>query len=217
MPIRDIVDLIAATEPLLNEARSLGIFTNHRELASCSECGLHEDVDCHGVLFVTKGEENHKPVDLVFMEMDGQHVRCPLCGRIINCGHDSDEEPNSLMREHPDELCRVAVKLFMGIAREWRLTEEQCCKLAEINISELHCWQNSILEPHAIKLSKELLERLSLIAGIYKSIQLLFDDPNQWKEWVHKPNQHFDGRSALEEMLAGRLIEVRRYLDAWRQ
>lgn len=125
----------------------------------------------------------------------------------------------TLIQEYEDseELNEVAVKLFMGIAREWSLTEEQCCKLAEINISDLHCWQNSILEPCAIKLSKGQLERLSLIAGIYKSIQLLFDDPNQWKEWVHKPNQHFEGRSALEEMLAGRVIEVRRYLDAWRQ
>jgi len=121
------------------------------------------------------------------------------------------------MREYPDELYRVAVKLFMGIAREWSLTEEQCCKLAEINISELHCWKSSILDPCEITLPNEQLERLSLIAGIYKSVQLLFDDPNQWKEWVHKPNHHFEGRSALDEMLVGRLIEVRRYLDAWRQ
>jgi len=78
--------LLAAVKKLDDESRSLGIFTNHRELASCNECDLYEDVDCHGFLFVTKGEESNKPVDLVFMEMDDQHVRCPLCGRIINCG-----------------------------------------------------------------------------------------------------------------------------------
>jgi hypothetical protein len=79
-------EILKAAKKLVDEARSLGIFTNHRELASCNECDLHEDVDCNGLLFVAKGEESNKPVDLIFMEMDAQHVRCPLCGRIINCG-----------------------------------------------------------------------------------------------------------------------------------
>lgn len=78
--------ILEAAKKLEDEARSLGVFTNHRELASCNECDLHEDVDCNGLLFVAKGEESNKPVDLIFMEMDAQRVRCPLCGRIINCG-----------------------------------------------------------------------------------------------------------------------------------
>ena len=112
------------------------------------------------------------------------------------------------------ELHQVAVKLFMGITKEWSLTEKQSCTLAGINTPDLRRWRN---KPCEINLSAEQLKRLSLIAGIYKSIQLLFDDPAQWKEWIHKPNQHFEGRSALDEMLAGRLIEIRRYLDGWCQ
>lgn len=91
LPHKQVMDeaqneILKAAKKIHDKARFLGIFTNHRELASCYECDLHEDVDCNGLLFVAKGEESNKPVDLIFMEMDAQHVRCPLCGRIINCG-----------------------------------------------------------------------------------------------------------------------------------
>jgi len=60
---------------------------------------------------------------------------------------------------------------------------------------------------------------LSYIAGIYKGIQLLFNDPLQWKKWIRKPNRDFFDASPLEKMLRGRVVDladVRRYIDAWR-
>ena len=117
-------------------------------------------------------------------------------------------------------MSRVAVKLFFGIAEEWSLTDEQRCTLAGLGTrTTLHNWRNKIASGEQIKLGKDTLERLSYLAGIYKAVQLLFSDPSQWKNWVRKPNSDFGGASALERMLAGRvvdLVDVRRYLDAWR-
>lgn len=118
------------------------------------------------------------------------------------------------------EMSRVAVKLFFGITEEWGLTEEQRCQLAGLSTrTTLHNWRHKLDGNEPIKLSKDTLERLSYLAGIYKGIQLLFADPVQWKNWIRKPNRDFGGASALDRMLAGRvvdLVDVRRYLDGWR-
>ncbi len=121
---------------------------------------------------------------------------------------------------HEGEISRVAVKLFFGITEEWKLTDEQRCTLAGLGTrTTLHNWRQRLEAGDTIKLSRDTLERLSYLAGIYKALQMLFTDPNQWKTWVHKPNRDFGGGSAMDRMLAGQVIDladVRRYLDAWR-
>ncbi len=128
--------------------------------------------------------------------------------------------PNPLSAVSEREMSRVAVKLFFGIAEEWGLTDKQRCTLAGLGTrTTLYNWQRKLEAGEPIKLSKDTLERLSYLAGIYKGVQLLFADPNQWKSWVRKPNRDFGGQSALDRMLAGRvvdLVDVRRYLDGWR-
>lgn len=118
------------------------------------------------------------------------------------------------------QMSSVAVKLFFSIAEEWGLTDPQRCILAGLATrTTLDNWQQKLAAGEPIKLSKDTLERLSYLAGIYKAVQLLFSDPTQWKNWVRKPNRDFGGASALERMLAGRvvdLVDVRRYLDAMR-
>ena len=118
------------------------------------------------------------------------------------------------------EISRVAVKLFFGITDEWGLTDEQRCTLAGLGTSTtLQDWRHKLDANEPIKLPRDTLERLSYLAGIYKGVQLLLSDPGQWKNWVRQPNRDFGGSSALDRMLAGRvvdLVDVRRYLDAWR-
>ena len=68
-------------------------------------------------------------------------------------------------------------------------------------------------------MTRDTLERLSYVAGIYKALQLLFPNAEQWSGWIRRPNRDFGGRPALEHMLGGRVIDladVRRYLDAQR-
>lgn len=117
------------------------------------------------------------------------------------------------------KIHRAAVKLFLGITEEWNLTDDERCKLAGLGRTTLHNWRQKVNANAPIKLSRDTVERLSYLAGIYKALQILFADPTQWKTWVRKPNRDFGGKSALERMLAGRVVDladVRRYLDSWR-
>lgn len=128
--------------------------------------------------------------------------------------HDHKIAPND------ERLARVAVKLFFGITEEWGLTDNECCTLAGISSrTTLHNWRRKLASNEPISLSHDTLERLSYLSGIYKSLQMLFSDPVQWKQWVNKPNRDLGGQSALQRMLAGRIVDladVRRYLDGWR-
>lgn len=123
--------------------------------------------------------------------------------------------------QNDGDLSRVAVKLLLGIAEEWDLTEEQCCILAGIDApATLQDWRQELgtSEP-VINLPPGRLERLSYLAGIYKGLQVLFADPEQRKSWIRKPNQDFGGASALDRMVTGQVVdlrEVRCYLDSWR-
>lgn len=131
----------------------------------------------------------------------------------------STSESPSLLND--GELSRVAVKLLLGIAEEWGLTDDQCCIIAEIDTqTSLQDWRQRLgnSEP-VVNLPLNTLKRLSYLAGIYKGLQVIFADPEQRKSWIRKPNQDFGGASALDRMMAGEVVdlaEVRRYLDSWR-
>jgi Uncharacterized conserved protein len=83
--------------------------------------------------------------------------------------------------------------------------------------STYHVWK----EGEGGALSRDTLERISYVLGIYKALQMLLPSDEAADAWVRKPNGAplFGGRSALERMLSGHvadLYEVRRYLDAQR-
>jgi hypothetical protein len=70
-------------------------------------------------------------------------------------------------------------------------------------------------------LSFDTLTRLSLILGIYKSLQLLYPEPRFADSWIRMPNtnQLFGGTPPLTLMIDGGidgLYKVRRLLDARR-
>lgn len=65
-------------------------------------------------------------------------------------------------------------------------------------------------------LSRDALERVSYVIGIYKGLQILFPVPAQADAWPSKPNEAFGGRSALDRMAAGNVADlhaVRAYVD----
>ena len=70
-------------------------------------------------------------------------------------------------------------------------------------------------------LTKHTRERISYVMGIYNALNILLPNPRRAAEWVKKNNSAsiFAGKSALETMLQGRVIDladIRRYLDAER-
>lgn len=111
---------------------------------------------------------------------------------------------------------RVALQFFFNLTEQWRCTaEQQRILLGDIGRTTYHKYKKL----PAVRLPRDTMERVSYLMGIHKALRILFSNHEQAVyDWVHKPNSAapFNGRSALDYMLAGRVIDladVRRYLD----
>jgi len=70
-------------------------------------------------------------------------------------------------------------------------------------------------------LTRDTLERISYVLGIYKSLQILLPDPAAADGWIRRPNDAppFGGKPALARMLSGNVADlyvVRKFLDGLR-
>lgn len=117
-----------------------------------------------------------------------------------------------------ESLSGPAVRLFLKLADLWRLTVDQRrVLLGDISRPTYHNWRAGRVGT----LSRDQLERVSLLLGIHKGLKLLFADDAAAYRWFTSPNRDgvFGGRSPLMRLLMGGmddLYAVRRYLDAWR-
>jgi hypothetical protein len=117
------------------------------------------------------------------------------------------------------EAGRVALTFFFNLMEHWRCSKEQQRVLLG-SIGNTTYFKYRKLP--AIKLPRDTMERISYLMGIHKALRILFSQqPERAYEWVHKPNDAapFNGQTALNYMLAGRVIDVadvRRYLDGVR-
>lgn len=119
----------------------------------------------------------------------------------------------------PQQMAAAGLRAFERIAQAWGLSiDEQLCLLGQPPRSTFFAWRK---QPEKAILSRDTLERLSNLLGVYKGLQILLPDAAAADAWVRKPNAAslFGGRSALERMLAGNVADlnlVRRYLDGVR-
>ncbi len=115
-------------------------------------------------------------------------------------------------------LSGPALRTFFRIAQLWNLSNDQQMTLLGISARSTYFkWKKNT----DVVLSRDTLERISYIVGIYKSLQILLPNEKLADEWVKLPNSApiFDGRSALDLMMSGRVADlfiVRQYLDAER-
>ena len=115
-------------------------------------------------------------------------------------------------------LSAPALRTFFNIAAAWQLTvQEQRALLGWPAASTFHKYKAG---DHGA-LSFDTLTRLSLVIGIYKSLQVLYPEPTFADTWPRMPNSHtlFGGRPALTLMTDGGidgLFRVRRLLDSRR-
>ena len=116
-------------------------------------------------------------------------------------------------------LSPAAIRAFSAIAQAWKLSvDEQLILMGSPPRSTYFAWRK---HPEKAQLTRDTLERLSYLLGIYKALQILLPDPAVADQWVRRPNTAppFGGASALDRMLAGNVSDlavVRRYLDAVR-
>ena len=113
----------------------------------------------------------------------------------------------------------MGLKLFFALSEKWSLTrEDQLILLGQNSRSTLNNWERKIGNNEDISLRSDTLERLSLIAGIRKGVELLYPQ-NRWDDYMREPNTEFGDVSLLDVMLkgtVGALYDARRYLDASR-
>jgi hypothetical protein len=116
------------------------------------------------------------------------------------------------------KLSGPALRTFFNIGAAWGLTvQEQRALLGWPAASTFHKYKAS---DHGA-LPFDMLTRISLVIGIYKSLQLLYPQPEFADRWVRMPNSHplFEGQPPMGVMTdAGidGLYRVRRLLDGRR-
>jgi hypothetical protein len=114
------------------------------------------------------------------------------------------------------DLTGPALRTFFRIADAWELKEQEQMRLLGLdNRSTLQSWKRG----DVAAISKDALERISYVLGIYKGLRILL--PRSADEWVRKQNDAplFGGRSALDRMMSGNVADlyvVRQYVDAQR-
>lgn len=112
----------------------------------------------------------------------------------------------------------VALKGFFNICREWGCSQEEMMQmLGGISRSTLFKYQKL---PY-LKLSRDILERISYVLGIYKSLRLMYPTAERANRRIRLVTSElpFAGTSALEYMARGsmkHLMQARRYFDAKR-
>lgn len=112
------------------------------------------------------------------------------------------------------EKAQAGLTAFFSITEEWGLdSEQQRVLLGGPGRTTFFDWKKK----RKGKLSRDTLDRLSYLLGIYKALHILFSDQTAL-QWLKNPNDDplFNGKSPLDYMLSGQLVtlaDVRRYLD----
>lgn len=101
----------------------------------------------------------------------------------------------------------------------WKLKPAQECRLLGVGRQTLWRWEKE--PPRLVDMSRDTVERMSYLLGIYKALQILLPEPAMADSWLHRPNTDpvFAGQAPIERMLGGKVADlyvVRRYLDGQR-
>jgi len=116
------------------------------------------------------------------------------------------------------ELSGPALRTFFRIADAWKLSPNEARRiLGDPPRSTFFLWKRT----GDAQLSRDTLERMSYVLGIYKALQILLPQKDASDAWIRKPNAAplFGGMPALDRMLSGNVADlyvVRQYLDAQR-
>lgn len=114
--------------------------------------------------------------------------------------------------EEAAALARATVNLF----RAWGLTDSEArTLLGDMAQRTWARWKVGDIG----RIDRDLRARMAILMGIHKGLRYLFSDSARGYAWIRKPNEAFNGQSALGIMMRGEitdLIDLRNYLDAER-
>lgn len=116
------------------------------------------------------------------------------------------------------EAAPGALRTFFRIAGAWGLsTQDARTLLGSPPESTFYKWKAGRVG----QVSRDVLERVSYILGIYSALQILLPDPGAADAWIKRDNTAptFGGHPAIDRMLSGNVSDlylVRQYVDAQR-
>lgn len=113
------------------------------------------------------------------------------------------------------EAIPAELEAFFEMADRWGLsTDQQITLLGSPGRSTFFKWKKE-----GGNLPNDTVERLSHMLSIWKALRILFTRDDRGEAWMARPNDYWDGRSALDVMLGGKMsdiLAVRQYVDAQR-
>lgn len=126
-----------------------------------------------------------------------------------------------VLASDPAKTASAALRTFFNIADSWNLDSVQSMTLLGFDKRTRSTYFKWKRAPESARLTREKLERLSYIFGIYKALQIILPKADSADTWIHRPNNAttFGGHSALDRMMSGNVADlyvVRQYLDAQR-
>lgn len=124
---------------------------------------------------------------------------------------------NTTVPHLTDEEARASARAIVNLFDRWGLSDEQAQELlGGLSPRTWARWKKGEI----VRVERDRATRLSVLLGIHKALRYTFGtDLSRVYAWIKAPNAAFDGISALDVMMDGRmtdLIRVRRYLDAER-
>lgn len=132
--------------------------------------------------------------------------------------------PNSASHAANSSLNSMSVQAYVWlpaifrIMSSWKLQEKDQATLLGVEYRTLHNWKDGKIPK---KVPASVVERASLITGIYKALKIILPVKTTSDRWVSQANDGplFHGTPPIERMLSGYigdLYDIRRYLDALR-
>ncbi|SCM79520.1 conserved hypothetical protein [uncultured Pleomorphomonas sp.] len=115
-----------------------------------------------------------------------------------------------------DEEAAALARATVNLSKAWKLSDaEATTLLGGMSARTWARWKEGSIG----RIDRDLRMRMAHLMGIHKGLRYLFKEPARGYEWIRKPNDTFDGQSALDLMLRGEmsdLADMRAYLDAER-
>ncbi|PIO97431.1 MbcA/ParS/Xre antitoxin family protein [Pleomorphomonas carboxyditropha] len=115
-----------------------------------------------------------------------------------------------------DEEAAALARATVNLSKAWKLSDaEATVLLGGMSARTWARWKEGSIG----RIDRDLRMRMAHLMGIHKGLRYLFKEPARGYEWIRKPNDTFDGQSALDLMLRGEmsdLADMRAYLDAER-
>jgi uncharacterized protein (DUF2384 family) len=107
----------------------------------------------------------------------------------------------------------VAIKVLGRLASRWKLKRRDLARLLARPERTVRDWFE---RDRGNALDRDVLERISHLAGIYDGLHRLFGDDAYADRWIQEKNAAFGNRPPLELLTGGSftaLVEVRRYVE----